>query len=86
MCIAGVLGLCLGSGLSYKLRDRYQWVDPVICGVGLVVSAPFLFCALGYTKDGVVLAMVLVTIGEVFLNMNWAVVVDISLVNSRDLF
>eukprot|EP00094_Tigriopus_californicus_P007790 TCALIF_07502-PA protein Name:"Similar to spin Protein spinster (Drosophila melanogaster)" AED:0.16 eAED:0.16 QI:0/0.75/0.55/1/0.75/0.77/9/69/476 len=79
MCIAGVLGLCLGSGLSYKLRDRYPWVDPVICGVGLVVSAPFLFCALGYAQDGVVLALVLVTIGEAFLNMNWAVVVDISL-------
>ena len=28
MCLAGVVGLTLGSGLSYKLRPRIPWVDP----------------------------------------------------------
>ena len=28
MCIAGVVGLTLGSGLSYKLRSRIPWIDP----------------------------------------------------------
>eukprot|EP00095_Tigriopus_kingsejongensis_P002484 maker-scaffold64_size435223-snap-gene-0.6 protein:Tk02484 transcript:maker-scaffold64_size435223-snap-gene-0.6-mRNA-1 annotation:"GI19157" len=79
MCISGVLGLCLGSGLSYKFRYRVPWIDPAICGLGLIVSAPFLFCAIGFAKDDVVGALMLVALGEVFLNMNWAVVVDISL-------
>ena len=28
MCIAGVVGLTLGSGLSFVLRKKLPWVDP----------------------------------------------------------
>ena len=54
----------------------------VICGVGLFISAPFIFSALATaaTDSGVIGAFVLMFFGQVFLNMNWAIVVDISLV------
>jgi hypothetical protein len=54
----------------------------VICGVGLFISAPFIFSALAIAaNDGVIGAFILMFFGQVFLNMNWAIVVDISLVN-----
>ena len=71
----------LGSGLSYFLRRRIAWIDPVICGSGLLISLPFIFGALYVSDHNVTLAFVLMFIGQVFLNMNWAVVVDISLVS-----
>ena len=80
LSIAGICGLALGSGLSFWLRKKFNWIDPVICGGGLLISAPFIFGALTLVDTNVTMAFVLMFIGQVFLNMNWAVVVDISLV------
>ena len=78
---AGIVGLILGSGLSYLLRKKIAWIDPVICGTGLLLSFPLIFGALYVLDSSVTTAFVLIFFGEAFLNMNWAVVVDISLVN-----
>ena len=78
---AGICGLMLGSGLSLWLRKKIAWIDPVICGAGLLLSCPLIFGALYISDQSVVWAFVLMFIGQVFLNMNWAVVVDISLVS-----
>lgn len=80
LTVAGVIGLVMGSGMSYKLRDRFPWIDPTICGVSLLISSPFIFVGIGFAVESIALAMVMVFFGEVFLNMNWAVAVDISLV------
>jgi hypothetical protein len=77
---AGICGLLLGSGLSFWLRKRFAWIDPVICGGGLLISTPFIFAALYLIDTSVTWAFILMFIGQIFLNMNWAVVVDISLV------
>ncbi len=82
---AGICGLVLGSGLSFCLRKKIAWIDPVICGAGLLISAPLIFAALWIVDQSVIAAFVLMFAGQVFLNMNWAVVVDISLVSSNDL-
>ena len=71
------------AGLSFLLRPRLPWVDPVICGLGLLVSAPFCMAAVSVPAEGaggVVASFALMFVGQVFLNVNWAVVVDISLV------
>ena len=78
---AGICGLILGSGLSFWLRKRLPWIDPVICGLGLLVSTPLIFVALYVLDTSVNTTFVLMFLGQIFLNMNWAVVVDISLVS-----
>ena len=55
-------------------------MDPVICGVGVLLSVPLTLPAIGMAKDDVVLAFVLIFVGQIFLNMNWAIIVDVSLV------
>jgi len=79
MSIAGVVGLTVGSGLSYWLRPKYKWIDPVLCGGGLLISSPIIFTCMYICKDSLIPAMVLLCIGQTFLNMNWAVSVDIAL-------
>ena len=41
--IAGITGVALGSFLSQKLRTRSVKSDPLICGVGMLMAAPFLY-------------------------------------------
>ena len=72
LCVAGVCGLLLGSGLSIWLRKKVAWVDPVICGIGLFVSSPLIFVALYITDKSVKMAFISMFFGQVFLNMNWA--------------
>ena len=79
---AGICGLILGSGLSLWLRKKIAWIDPIICGIGLLMSVPLIFGALYVLDQSVTWAFILMFIGQVFLNMNWAVVVDISLVSN----
>ena len=55
-------------------------MDPVICGVGVLLSVPLTLPAIGMAKDDVVLAFGLIFVGQIFLNMNWAIIVDVSLV------
>ena len=86
LSLAGICGLLLGSGLSLWLRKKIDWIDPVICGVGLLISVPLIFGALYILDKSVIWAFIIMFLGQVFLNMNWAIVVDISLVNILRIF
>ena len=52
----------------------------VICGVGVLLSVPLTLPAIGMAKDEVIRAFILIFVGQIFLNMNWAIIVDVSLV------
>ena len=45
--LAGVVG---GAWLAQKLRPRYATADPLVCGVGLLASAPPLFACLSFSR------------------------------------
>jgi len=79
LCVTGLLGLALGSGLSYVLRPRVKWIDPVLCGGGLLLSSPLIFTAIYTCKTDFFTALIILIVGEIFLNMNWAIVVDITM-------
>ena len=49
--------------------------------MGVLLSVPLTLPAIGMAKDDVVLAFVLIFVGQIFLNMNWAIIVDVSLVS-----
>lgn len=77
--VTGILGGCLGTGLSRWLRDKVPNVDPVICAVGLLGSAPCLFIAIFVAPVNVPTTYVFIFIGEVLISLNWAVMADILL-------
>lgn len=80
--MSGIIGVPLGSMLAQRLRPRYPRADPVICAVGLLTSAPLVYCSLlaaasSYTG----LCYTLIFLAELFLNMNWSIVADVLLVS-----
>lgn len=79
MSVAGVLGLTLGSGLSYWLRPKFMWIDPVLCGGGLLISVPLLWACMYIGEWTYIPCMVVLCFAQIFLNMNWAVSVDIAM-------
>ena len=77
--LSGIVGVPLGMILSTKLRAIYPRADPIICGVGILISALFLTIAIFLSDNNVVLALVLIFFGEVSLNLNWSIVADMVL-------
>ncbi|XKL68536.1 hypothetical protein PGB90_004027 [Kerria lacca] len=78
MC-SGLIGVPLGMWLSQRLRAKYQQADPLICAVGLLLSAPLLYFASSLANVNITLCYILIFIGEVSLNLNWSIVADILL-------
>lgn len=76
---AGIIGVPLGSYLSTNFIKRCPRVDPVICAVGLLVSAPLLAFSIFFITESPLAAYIAVFFGQVALNCNWAVVADMLL-------
>lgn len=79
--MSGMIGVPLGAILSTRLREKYPRSDPLICGLGLVLSSVFIFVAFFLARNDVLLGFALVFVGEVALNLNWSIVADILLVS-----
>lgn len=82
---AGIVGLSMGSVLSQTLKHKYPYIDPIICGAGLVISAPFLIGTTYACTRNTALCYILLFLGQVSLNLNWAIVSDILLVRNEKL-
>lgn len=80
---AGIMGICFGFLLSKSLRTKFKKADPVICGLGLLISAPFLLSATFAVTKSDVLSYLLLLAGEIALNLNWAICGDILLVRPK---
>ncbi|XP_042858688.1 protein spinster-like [Penaeus japonicus] len=76
---AGLIGVPLGSFAGQKLRIRFPFADPLVCGVGLLISVPLIIAAMVMAEFNTIVSYVVVFFGQVFLNLNWAVVSDIVL-------
>ena len=82
VAFAGFVGVGLGGYLSTKLRHKFERSDPLIAASGLVISAPILLTALFLARDIPIGAMVLVFFAMIGINLNWAIVADITLVST----
>lgn len=80
--LAGIIGVPLGAYLTQKLRKKSHRYDPIICACGLLISAPLLVGAMLLVNVNEPIAYGLVFVGQVALNLNWAIVADILLVRS----
>lgn len=81
---SGLIGVPLGSALAQKFRGHWQQADPLICAIGLLISAPLLFFAMITANTNSVLCYTLIFFGQLSLNLNWSIVADMLLVSSRN--
>lgn len=83
--MAGVLGIAAGSLLGQKLRRRYPTADPLVCAIGLLCSAPLMLGTLLLADGPPAITFTIMFFGQWFLNLNWSLVADITLVNKNQL-
>ncbi|XP_055797736.1 protein spinster homolog 1 isoform X2 [Salvelinus fontinalis] len=77
--VSGILGVASGAEVSRRLRLRTPRADPLVCALGLLLSAPFLYLAIVFAQASPIATYVFIFLGETFLSMNWAIVADILL-------
>lgn len=77
---SGIIGVPLGTFIAQRLKKTSPRADPIICAVGLIISAPMLAASMLVVSVNSTLAYLLVFFGSVALNLNWAIVADILLV------
>jgi len=78
--VAGIIGVPCGALLSTKLKTKFPRADPVICGIGLSITAFLFFLSLMWaTEENTIIALVLIFLGEISLNLNWSIVADMLL-------
>nr|XP_020506086.1 protein spinster homolog 3-like isoform X2 [Labrus bergylta] len=77
--VTGIMGGCLGTGLSRWFRDKVPNVDPRICAAGLLGSAPCLFVVIFVASVNIPTTYVFIFLGELLISLNWAVMADILL-------
>lgn len=78
--LSGILGVPAGAWLGASLVKKYPRSHPIICGVGLLVSAPALTLAIILSQYDCYAPYILMFVGVLALNLNWAIVADMSLV------
>lgn len=87
--VSGLLGVPLGAWLGSALRKRWPRAHPIICGLGLLISAPAMTLAVVLTEGYYIAPFALMFFGEIALNLNWAIIADMLLVrdsNRKDAF
>lgn len=82
--IAGIIGVPFGSMLAQKLRVRWHQADPLICAVGLLISAPLIFLGSVFASSNAIACYTLIFFGQLALNLNWSIVADMLLVSKKN--
>ncbi|KAJ8681342.1 hypothetical protein QAD02_017129 [Eretmocerus hayati] len=77
--VAGLIGVPFGSILAQKLRVRWPQADPLICAVGLLISAPLIFLGSVFASSNALACYTLIFLGQLALNLNWSIVADMLL-------
>ncbi|XP_071791052.1 protein spinster homolog 1-like [Asterias amurensis] len=76
-CAAGVCGVSIGTMGAQFLRRYNSKADTLVCALGNLLSAPFLYFGFICAQNHVTVAWVCVFFGETCLFLNWALVPDI---------
>uniref|UniRef100_A0A0B7AKL1 Major facilitator superfamily (MFS) profile domain-containing protein n=1 Tax=Arion vulgaris TaxID=1028688 RepID=A0A0B7AKL1_9EUPU len=76
---AGFIGVACGAEIARRYKRINPRADPLICAIGMITCAPFLFFSLVLSRYSIGVTWLLIFVGEVLLCLNWAVTADILL-------
>lgn len=78
-CVGGILGVVIGSGAAQWYRKRNPRADPLICGLGVLLSVPFAFIGIVVPHKSPATSWLTIFIAITFLCINWTLSADILL-------
>jgi len=70
--VAGIVGVWVGAEVARRWRKFDMRADALVCGFGVLMSAPFLFFCMYIADKYIILMWVLAVIGEILMFLNWA--------------
>ncbi|XP_073525314.1 protein spinster homolog 1-like [Phyllobates terribilis] len=76
---SSAFGIVAGVEIANRYKKYNPCADPIVCGVGLLISAIFLFLALFIADFNLVATYVFIVIVEILLSMNFSIAADIHL-------
>jgi len=79
ICLSGFGGVIISSMLSKYFRKKYKNADPIICGVGLLVSASSIFVAYELTSVNMPITWLFMFISNLFMSFTWTPCTDMTL-------
>ncbi|XP_059828934.1 protein spinster homolog 1-like isoform X2 [Hypanus sabinus] len=79
VCSSGIFAILIGAMLSKTLRSKNAQADPIICAVGMLLSAPFFYFGIMFADKSMVATFVCIFFGELFIGLTWIIVSDILL-------
>nr|CDS16029.1 protein spinster [Echinococcus granulosus] len=78
-CLAGLLGVVVGTSLAQRLRAYSILVDAYVSGMGLLLSAPFVFAGLVAPIYNFYLCLGFVFAGQFLICLNWPLISDMTM-------
>lgn len=79
VCLAGFVGVSLGSSAAQYFRKFDGRADPFVCAAGIFIAVPFTFFGLVFARSMTTLSWILLFLAVTALSTNWAVVSDMLL-------
>lgn len=79
VCLAGFVGVSLGSASAQYFRKYDGRADTWVCAAGVLVAIPLTVMGLFFARPVTWLSWIFLFFGVTALSTNWAVVCDISL-------
>jgi len=76
-CLAGFAGVIIGSIWAQLWRRTNPHADPLVCGIGVLVSVPFLYTGLTFVQESMAAGWASIFLAVLSLSLNWALVSDI---------
>lgn len=79
VCLAGFVGVTLGSSSAKYLRAHDGRADPLVCAAGVFIAVPFTFFGLILARSYTTSSWICMFLAVTALSTNWAVVSDMVL-------
>ncbi|XP_036610173.1 protein spinster homolog 3 [Trichosurus vulpecula] len=77
--VTGIVGVLVGAEIARRYKKLTPTAEPLVCAGSMLAAAPCLYLAIILAQRTILAAYVFLTLGEVLLSFNWAIVTDILL-------
>ncbi|XP_068939353.1 protein spinster homolog 3 [Petaurus breviceps papuanus] len=77
--VTGIVGVVIGAEMARRYKKLTPKAEPLVCAGSMLAAAPCLYLALILAQRTILAAYVFLTLGELLLSFNWAIVADILL-------
>ncbi|XP_074048591.1 protein spinster homolog 3 [Macrotis lagotis] len=77
--VTGIVGVLAGAEMARRYKKHTPKAEPLVCAGSMLLAAPCLYLAIILAQKTLLAAYVFLTLAELLLSFNWAIIADILL-------